>query len=225
MTPSDIHKVWAIGVGGLLVVLGLVWYGHNENEKGRDAEKSRQYDSTKVALSIQVDSTYKAAIHATDDAAKLRSAARAEVRKDSVRQVANDSAIAESANVRQRAVRDLADSLAAIGVLRADLHNVVQRGVADSVRLVETLAQHRHTVAALLSTVRADSTALERQVGAYAVLLKARLADQAEVATLRHQMPSFIGRHVSLTAGYGAVATGTDIKIGPAVVAGWKILP
>lgn len=208
MTDAEIHKIYA-GVIGIILCLAATW-GVIEHERhvGERALLTKQSDSVRVTLGKQADAAQATALTALSDAAKLRTAAHAEVRRDSVRQVANDSAIAESANVRQRAVRDLADSSATLAQLRTDLHDNIDRAIRDSAASADAATQHRRTVAALLATLRADSTAAERQLVVYNVLLKAKLAGDAEIGLLKRDRPSVVGnviRAVGFTlAGLGA---------------------
>lgn len=224
MTPAQLHKLYGwiiLGVVAVALVLGIM---QRERHAGAVAVLTKQSAAQLDTANHRADSTHRDALQATADAAKLRHQARAEVKRDSLARLVDDSIHRVSADERQRAAKLLADSLATLAQLRGQLGRLIATSRADSVSSQQERVASQRTIASLLATVAADSTAIAKGLSAYTQQLAATNVATKEVALLKSQAPSFLGRHLSLTAGYGCTVK-DQAACGPAVVAGWKILP
>lgn len=172
-----------------------------------------------AAVAVKVAEGFKV------EAARLQEAARREVAKDRVVQQRTDSVAKESANERDAARRMLADSQATTGTLRKEIGRLVEASQSDSTTMEAERQQHERTVASLLATVHADSLALAQQTNATQAEMRRALLAEQQVSVLRKQQPSFLGRHLSVTVGYGATVNDGRFTTGPAAVAGWRVFP
>ena len=225
MTPARLHQLYLIGIALILAVGAFLWFRASERHAGAIAVLTHQNDSTiKVQVGIVQQTALRASLDSLHQQAAL-SAARQQVARQNALQRATDSLIQVSANERQRSERVLADSLATVRGLRDQLAAQVRSSVADSAAFATERAGQRASLDAAWATIRADSVSLQStraELNAVKSLADLRLR---EIGLLKAQAPSFLGRHASITVGGGCAEQGGNVACGPAVVAGWKVLP
>ena len=218
-------KEWLI-VGGLVALVAAFFiFRQSERHKGAVAVLTHQNDSTiKVQVGIVQQTARKASLDSLHQVAAL-SAARQQIVKQKADSARQDSLVRVSANERARAEAVLRDSLATVQALRHELSGMVASSRADSATYAELHRQDQASIRSLLTVVAADSvasSAKDRQVASLQALNKSL---KAEVDLVKQAQPSFIGRHASLTIGAGCAEQSGNVACGPAIVAGWKVLP
>lgn len=144
-----------------------------------------------------------------------------------------DSARADSIVRLKADGRVLATTMDSLRAARAKIvtrfRTVAESVWADTVRFRDTLYLPASAVTAVENACRPiittddrlSSTCEQRIENA---LAQARLNDSRREDAVEQQ-PSFLRRHLSITAGYGATATNGTVHVGPSVTVGWKLWP
>jgi hypothetical protein len=223
---TSVQRTLAEVVAALVVLCGgyLAWRSHERTIGAIQVSTQIVRDSSKVAQK-KADSLSAIA----QDAEKARQAAltraNAQIAAGRALQAHTDSAAKAASEERNVATRLLTDSLATLGQYRGEVRRLVDASRADSVAAAQSALQSQRAIASLLNVVAADSVSLAAERAKSASLAALVELTKREANLLGQQQPSFLGRHASITVGYGCAVKSETASCGPAVVAGYKVLP
>ena len=210
---TAIPKMYLYLAGAIVLVLGYVGWSVHERQVGALKVLLHVADSTHYADSTAAVRLAAIAKAASDSALALRQKAYVEVQKDRALGVKTDSVIAASANERARAERMLADSVATVAQVRAELQRVVTQGRADSTANAVQRGADQQTIRVLLLAVAADTVALQRAGDSYNALLKRTVAAEQQRDIAKRQSGSLMSRAMVGVAGFGlGVLAGRSFK-------------
>ena len=205
MTPSDIHKAWAAGVGVLLLVGGFLWFRASERHAGAIAVLTHQVDSTVTVQKRKALSDSLYAAQAVRDAETQKGKALALVAAGRALQSHTDSIARSAADARALAERTLADSQATVSQLRSALSELRLASLHDSDNAKQSATRADGIIHALMGTLVQDSLALSAERSHAASLQALATSLQTEVGLLKKSQPSKFWGVVKIV-GVGVVA-------------------
>jgi hypothetical protein len=213
---------------GGLAILALVVLAHWRSDvraAGVVAERQRVADSTAKVADAQAAERAAVARKALQDAESRAQAAEATARRSAALQAATDSAARAAGVERANAERMAADSAATAAQLRTELNRLIVQSRADSAAAERQHAADRLALARKDSALAAYAVAGARSTDAINAAVAAALADHTQTAIAKRAAPSFLARHFSVTAGYGAVERAGVVYAGPGITVGWTVVP
>jgi hypothetical protein len=226
--------------GGIVVAVlgGGAWFVQYERSQGAQAEQLKTVTAEhQAALKAAQDST-AAFAHAVQDALSARQAALTQVNKAKAVEAATAQAARAAGAERDAATRLLADSLANLQQLQAEVERLVVSTRADSTAAAGQRAADQRAIVALVRAIDGfDSLntrgklvhhdgyqdAIARGTAAQTALTARATSAEKMSDLLKGQQSGFLARHLNVSVGYGAALSGGKVVAGPAVLAGWRV--
>lgn len=198
-------RLAAILAGICLLCAAVFFWSDHERQIGRLSAQLATVTALHATATARADTAVTVAALARDSASLLRQEARNEQARDAQQRHHTDSILTESHNEAARAQAILADSAATTLALRGEIGRLVSNLRADSVSLASERHERDVLVGSLWTTIRADSTAIQKGLEAERLLLARALSSENQVSVLRKQLPSQAG---SVLKGVVLVAAG-----------------
>lgn len=200
-------RAYLIVGAGVALLLGYAGWAAHERSLGAlqqrlaVADSVHRVDSTRAALAV-----VRAAQATAEAGASRQLAVREEARGRRVAQ-RTDSVVYATATARAAAERVLADSLASLAQVRAELQRLVTQSRADSAQAAAQRAQDAATIRAQLLALVADSTAMTRQSEAIDALTR-RAIDAERQRDLVKSLTPGVGSRFAKAVGWAALGAG-----------------
>jgi hypothetical protein len=212
VTPSDLHRMYLCAIGAVVLFGGAALSYESVKHKGAVEQLTKQAAATLREKQQEARDSlvaFQNARQAASDSARQAMALVGAARRETVRR---DSVAKEASDERERATRLMSDTTARLADLQLELGALVSRTRADSVASARQHAADSLAIAALLHTHVADSTAIERGIGAVNASTRRAVTAEAEVTALRRLQPSAFGNVVR-----GAVLVAAGVGIGRSI--------